>query len=186
MFLKITRSGPRQYLQLVEAFRDDAGKAKHRTLVTLGRLDQLTDSLDSVISGLLKVTGRPDFLNAPLPAVEFESARALGNVWALNELWESLGFGELRRVFRKTRHSIDVEALVRVMVFNRLCDPESKLGVLRWLETVAMPGIEVESITHQHLLRSMDALMDHQTEVDAVVAGLLRPLIDQVLTRVEN
>lgn len=182
MFLKITRSGPRQYLQLVEAFRDDAGKAKHRTLVTLGRLDQLTDSLDSVISGLLKVTGRPDFLNATLPPVEFESARALGNVWALNELWESLGFGELRRVFRKTRHSIDVEALIRVMVFNRLCDPDSKLGVLRWLETVAMPGIDAESITHQHLLRSMDALMDHQAEVDAVVAGLLRPLIDQELS----
>ena len=179
MFLKITRSGPRQYLQLVEAFRDDAGKAKHRTLVTLGRLDQITGNLDAVISGLLKVTGRPDFLNASLPPVEFESARALGNVWALNELWETLGFGELRRVFRKTRHTIDVEALIRVMVFNRLCDPESKLGVLRWLETVAMPGIEVESITHQHLLRSMDALMEHQADVDQVVAGLLRPLIDQ-------
>ena len=182
MFLKITRSGTRQYLQLVEAFRDEAGKARHRTLVTLGRLDQLTDSLDSVISGLLKVTGRPNFLDAALPAVEFESARALGNVWALNELWESLGFGELRRVFRKTRHSIDVEALIRVMVFNRLCDPESKLGVLRWLDTVAMPGVEMESITHQHLLRSMDALVDHQTEVDAVVANLLRPLIDQELS----
>ena len=182
MFLKITRSGPRQYLQLVEAFRDDAGKAKHRTLVTLGRLDQLTESLDSVISGLLKVTGRPDFLNAPSPDVEFESARALGNVWALNELWGSLGFGELRRVFKKTRHSIDIEALIRVMVFNRLCDPESKLGVLRWLDTVAMPGVEMESITHQHLLRSMDALVDHQTEVDAVVANLLRPLIDQELS----
>ena len=182
MFLKITRSGPRQYLQLVEAFRDDAGKAKHRTLVTLGRLDQITGDLDAVISGLLKVTGRPDFLNAPLPAVEFESARALGHVWVLNELWETLGFGELRRVFRKTRHAIDVEALIRVMVFNRLCDPESKLGVLRWLETVAMPGMDIESITHQHLLRSMDALMDHQTEVDHVVAGLLRPLIDQELS----
>ena len=182
MFLKITRSGTRQYLQLVEAFRDEAGKARHRTLVTLGRLDQLTDSLDSVISGLLKVTGRPNFLDAALPAVEFESARALGNVWALNELWESLGFGELRRVFRKTRHSIDVEALIRVMVFNRLCDPESKLGVLRWLDTVAMPGIEVETITHQHLLRSMDALVDHQADVDAVVANLLRPLIDQELS----
>ena len=182
MFLKITRSGPRQYLQLVEAFRDDAGKAKHRTLVTLGRLDQITGNLDAVISGLLKVTGRPDFLNTPLPAVEFESARALGNVWALNELWETLGFGELRRVFRRTRHAIDVEALIRVMVFNRLCDPESKLGVLRWLETVAMPSIDVESITHQHLLRSLDALMDHQADVDHVVAGLLRPLIDQELS----
>ena len=182
MFLKLTRSGPRQYLQLVEAFRDDAGKAKHRTLVTLGRLDQIADSLDSVISGLLKVTGRPDVLNADLPAVEFESARALGNVWALNELWQSLGFGELRRVFRRTRHDIDVEALLRVMVFNRLCDPESKLGVLRWLETVAMPDVDAASVSHQHLLRSMDALMDHQADVDAVVAGLLRPLIDQELS----
>ena len=182
MFLKLTRSGPRQYLQLVEAFRDDAGKAKHRTLVTLGRLDQIADSLDSVISGLLKVTGRPDVLNADLPAVEFESARALGNVWALNELWQSLGFGELRRVFRRTRHGIDVEALLRVMVFNRLCDPESKLGVLRWLETVAMPDVDAASVSHQHLLRSMDALMDHQADVDAVVAGLLRPLIDQELS----
>jgi hypothetical protein len=182
MFIKITRSGPRQYLQLVEAFRDDAGKAKHRTLVTLGRLDQITGDLDAVISGLLKVTGRPDFLNTPLPPVEFESARALGNVWALNELWETLGFGELRRIFRKTRHAIDVEALIRIMVFNRLCDPDSKLGVLRWLETVAMPGVDVESITHQHLLRSMDALIDHQADVDQVVAGLLRPLIDQDLS----
>jgi hypothetical protein len=182
MFLKITRSGPRQYLQLVEAFRDETGKAKHRTLVTLGRLDQLTNSLDSVISGLLKATGRPDVLNATLPAVEFESARALGNVWALTELWGSLGFGKLRRFFRKTRHSIDVEALIRVMVFNRLCDPESKLGVLRWRETVAMLGIDIESITHQHLLRSMDALMEHQDEVDRVVTRLLRPLIDQDLS----
>lgn len=182
MFIKITRSGPRQYLQLVEAFRDEAGKARHRTLVTLGRLDQLDGQLDSVISGLLKVTGRADVLNAPVPSIEFDSARALGDVWTLNELWKSLGFDGLRRVFRKTRHAIDVEALLRVMVFNRLCDPESKLGVLRWLETVAMPGMDTAAITHQHLLRAMDALEDHQSEVDAVVAGLLRPLIDQDLS----
>ena len=182
MFLKITRSGPRRYLQLVEAFRDEAGKARHRTLVTLGRLDQLDGQLDSVISGLLKATGRADVLNAPVPAIEFESARALGDVWTLNELWKSLGFDGLRRVFGKTRHAIDVEALLRVMVFNRLCDPESKLGVLRWLETVAMPGMDTATITHQHLLRAMDALEDHQGEVDAVVAGLLRPLIDQDLS----
>jgi transposase len=100
----------------------------------------------------------------------------------LTELWRELGFAELRRVFRKTRHSIDVETLIRIKVFNRLCDPDSKLGVLRWLETVALPEVEVAEITHQHLLRSMDALMDHQDEVDAVVAGLLRPLLDQDLS----
>jgi len=183
MFVKITRSGPRKYLQLVEAYRDDSGKAKHRTLATLGRLDQVAGDLDSVIAGLLKVTGRsPELLTPTVPSIEFETARALGDVWALSELWETLGFGELRRVFKKPRHTTDVEALIRVMVFNRLCDPDSKLGVLRWLETIAMPGVATEAITHQQLLRSMDALMEHQEAVDAVVAGLLRPQIDQNLS----
>ena len=51
-----------------------------------------------------------------------------------------------------------------------------------WLETAGMPGIEGESITHQQLLRSMDALMDHQGDVDDCVAHLLRPLIDEDLS----
>jgi hypothetical protein len=49
-------------------------------------------------------------------------------VWALTELWKELGFSDLRRVFKRTRHTIDVEALIRIMVLNRLCDPDSKLG----------------------------------------------------------
>jgi transposase len=183
MHVKITTFGSRRYVQLVESYRDDSGRVKKRTVATLGRLDQVGGELDSVIIGLLKVVGRnPVDMATPEPSVSFESARALGDVWMLTELWKELGFGELRRVFRKTRHTTDVEALIRVMVLNRLCDPDSKLGVLRWLETVALPEIEVAEITHQQLLRSMDALMDHQTEVDAVVAGLLRPLLDQDLS----
>jgi transposase len=183
MFVKITTSGPRRYIQLVESYRDAAGRVKKRTVATLGRLDQIGGELDAVINGLLKVSGRPPLGDAPAaPAVRFDSARALGDVWALTELWRELGFGELRRVFRRTRHSIDVEALVRVMVLNRLCDPDSKLGVLRWLQTVAMPGLDAKAITHQQLLRSMDALVDHHEAVDRVVAGLLRPMIDQDLS----
>jgi hypothetical protein len=92
--------------------------------------------------------------------VSFEDARDFGDVWALTELWISLGFDRLRGVFRRTRHAIDVQALIRIMVFNRLCDPDSKLGVLRWLQTVTLPGVALESIDHQHLLRAMDALVE--------------------------
>ncbi|HXH02407.1 MAG TPA: IS1634 family transposase [Candidatus Competibacteraceae bacterium] len=183
MFVKITTSGGRRYVQLVESYRDDAGRVKKRTVATLGRLDQIGGELDSVINGLLKVSGREPRGERPAtPSVAFESARALGDVWALTELWKELGFGALRRVFRRTRHTTDVEALIRVMVLNRLCDPDSKLGVLRWLETVALPELDVKTITHQRLLRSMDALMDHQAAVDAVMTGLLRPLVDQDLS----
>jgi transposase len=168
-------------VQLVESFRNEEGKVKKRTIATLGRLDQVDGALESVISGLLKLTGKEPSSTQP-PSVTFESARSLGDVWALQELWSTLGFSELARTFRKTRHTINVEALIRVMVFNRLCDPESKLGVLRWLETVAFPDLAVGKVTHDHLLRSMDALVDHRESVDRVVAGLLRPLIDQDLS----
>lgn len=181
MFVKVTTSGSRRYVQLVEAYRDDSGRPKQRTVATLGRLDQLGPELESVISGLLRVTGRSLPEPAAPPAMTFESARALGDVWALTELWNELGFGQLRQTFRRTRHSIDVEALLRVMVLNRLCDPDSKLGVLRWLETVSLPGIVVEEIEHQHLLRAMDALIEHRGAVDEVVSALLRPLLDQEL-----
>jgi transposase len=189
MFVKVTTSGPRRYVQLVESYRDDAGRVKKRTVATLGRLDQLTGELDSVIDGLLKVAGREPVVVPSITTsagatagVSFESARALGNVWTLTEIWKELGFSDLRRVFRRTRHTIDVEALIRIMVLNRLCDPDSKLGVLRWLQTVALPDIDLKALTHQHLLRSMDALMDQQDAVDDVVAKLLRPLVDQDLS----
>ena len=181
MFVKLTHSGPRSYVQLVEAYRDDAGRPKQRTVVTLGRLDQLDAGLDSVISGLLRVTGKSAPSAASAPTINFESARDFGDVWALTELWTSLGFDRLKRVFRRTRHTIDVEALVRIMVFNRLCDPESKLGVLRWVQTVTLPGTFDGAIEHQHLLRAMDAMVEHQDEVEVVLASLLRPLVDQDL-----
>ncbi|MBP0628117.1 IS1634 family transposase [Cupriavidus sp. AcVe19-1a] len=182
MFVKVTSSGSRRYVQLVESYRDDNGQPKQRTVATLGRLDQLGDSMEGVINGLLRVTGRPALEAAAEPEVTFESARAFGDVWALSELWQELGFDGMRSVFRRTRHAIDVEALVRIMVFNRLCDPESKLGVLRWLETIGLPGLSIDAVDHQHLLRAMDALVSHQAEVDAVLAGLLRPLVDQTLS----
>jgi transposase len=185
MYVKVTTSGPRRYVQLIESFRGDDGRVKKRTVATLGRADQLSGELDSVIEGLLKVAGREPAKLVPAisaSSLTFESARALGNVWTLTEIWKELGFSDLRRVFRRTRHTIDVEALIRIMVLNRLCDPDSKLGVLRWLQTVALPDIEVKAVTHQQLLRSMDALMDNQDAVDGVVAGLLRPLVDRDLS----
>ena len=187
MFIKVTRRGPNHYVQLVEAYRDPAGKPKQRTLATLGRLDQLNTELNSVISGLQRVTGQvPNALSSPAspPSLSFDAARDFGDVYTLTELWNALGFDGLRRVFRHTRHSIDVEALIRIMVFNRLCDPQSKLGVLRWLQTVALPGTSLDSIDHRHLLSAMDALVDHKAEVDNVMASLLRPLVDQDLAMV--
>jgi transposase len=183
MFIKLTRSGGHSYAQLVESFRNEEGKPRQRTVATIGRIDDAGGAVDALLNGLLRAKGMPSS-TADTPQVAFESALALGDVWALDQLWKEIGFDRLAAVFRKARYTTPIEHAVRVMVFNRLCDPESKLGVLRWLETVSLPEVDTTSLTHQHLLRSMDALMDHQKAVDEVVAGLLRPLIDQDLSLV--
>lgn len=82
-------------------------------------------------------------------------------------------------MFGRTRRTTDVEALIRLMVLNRLCDPESELGVLRWVQAVALPNF---GPMHQQLLRSFEALMHHKDEVAAVAVGLLRRLIDLSLS----
>jgi len=41
MYTKITRSGGRQYLQLVEGYRNEQGKVRHRVVANLGRLEDL-------------------------------------------------------------------------------------------------------------------------------------------------
>lgn len=79
MHVKITTSGPRRYVQVVESLRDDDGRIRKRTVATLGRLDQVGDSLDAVINGLLKATGRTSVLGDSATAdVRFDSARVLG------------------------------------------------------------------------------------------------------------
>jgi len=187
MFVKLTKSGPRRYIQLVEAYRDEDGRARQRTVASLGRLESIDQHFESVVRGLERVTGRQrsaeKAANAGIADTEivFEPARHLGDVWSLTSIWNELGFDRLTRVFRSGKRHLDVEGLLRIMVFNRLCDPESKLGILRWLETVALPDLETDAVAHQHLLRAMDALIEQRDAVDDVVSGLLRPLIDQEL-----
>ena len=182
MYVKVTSSGPRRYVQLVEAFRDDSGRTRQRLVATLGRLEAVeAGGTDALLNGLLRVSGKPT-LDEGTGETEFASARSVGDTWLLTSLWKELGFADaFRRVLRNKR-SFDAEHLLRTMVFNRLCDPESKLGLLRWLEGVVMPDVDTGAITHQHLLRTMDTLCDCGEVLDEVLVTLLRPLIDQDLS----
>ena len=178
MYTRITKSGPRQYLQLVKGYRDAQGKAKQKVVANLGRIDTLeADDMEALIKGLQRAVGRPDSVpDAP----RFETARAFGDVWMLHQLWQELG---LSRALRSSRRQFDAEALIRAMVFNRLSAPSSKLGMLEWLrEDTTIPELDTDALHHEQLLRAMDTLMDHHEAVERAVAQQLRPLIDTELS----
>lgn len=187
MYIKVTRSGSRQYLQMVEAYRDpDTGKPKQRHIATLGRLDTLSEAdLDGLINGLLKITDRPNLetlsqgINAS--TIRFETALQLGNVWGLSQLWHQLKLGRaIKTSVQGRRYRIDVAYLVQLMVMNRLCDPCSKLGVLRWCETVYLSPRRRRP-THQHLLRALDALIGCKDQLEQRLATTLLPQFSDAL-----
>jgi hypothetical protein len=181
MFIKVTQSGQRRYAQLVESFRNADGKPRQRTVCTLGRLED-GGEVDTLIASLQRARGIAP-VPSPLEGLRFIGSRHAGDVWALSELWRSLGFDDLASAWRRSKTEVDVLGCLRLMVFNRLCDPGSKLGVLRWLDTVALPvGVAKSLPEHQHLLRAMDVLDEYSDTLGDRLATLMRPLIDQDLS----
>ena len=181
MFIRSSRSNGRRYLRLVEGYRDEQGRTRHRQIAQLGRADEpaTQEKIQSLIQNLQRHAGMEE---VEPDGVHFDPARTLGPTWLLTEIWQELGFDrELRRVFRSSYREFDLEAIIRVLVFNRLCDPSSKLGVLRWLDRVHLPGVDTRGIHHEQLLRAMDALIEQREAAESTAARLLKPLLDQEL-----
>jgi hypothetical protein len=152
-------------------------------IATLGRPEAVqAGETNPLIDGLLRASGQPTLAEGT-GRVEFAPAHSVGDTWLLTALWQELGFGEaFRRRLRRAHPSFDAERRLRVRVFNRLCDPESKLGILRWLEGALVPGVVPETVTHPRLLRTMDTLVEPGDELETRRAGLLRPRLDRDLS----
>jgi hypothetical protein len=178
--IKVTQSGNRRYAQLVESFRNEEGKPRQRTVCTLGRFEA-GGEVDTLIASLQRARGLAPAASA-LDGLRFTDCRNAGDIWALSELWRSLGFDALATSWRRSKTEVDVLTCLRLMVFNRLFDPGNKLGVLRWLEAVALPAGSGVVSEHQHLLRAMDVLDEHSEKLGDRLATLMRPLIDQDLS----
>jgi len=93
----------------------------------------------------------------------------LGTVLAIEALWEKAGLKKtLLDLARDNRMPPLYERALFAMVANRLCAPESKLGVWdRWLETVYLPSCE--GLKLRHMYAAMDLLHDHAPEVEKTV-----------------
>jgi transposase len=90
----------------------------------------------------------------------------LGCVLAIEALWERLGIGkELRDICKAKKIKVPYERALLAMVANRLCEPESKLGVWdRWLSKVYLPSCE--SLKLEQMYEAMDLLYDHRQKIE--------------------
>ena len=89
----------------------------------------------------------------------------LGTLVVIEALWERLGIGRtLREVAQRSGCQVPYERALLAMTANRLCEPESKLGVWdRWLEKVYLPSCQELKLAH--IYEAMDMLQAHSQQV---------------------
>lgn len=91
---------------------------------------------------------------------------ALGCVLVIEALWKRLGIDkELRDICKAKKIKVPYERALLAMVANRLCEPESKLGVWdRWLSKVYLPSCD--SLKLEQMYEAMDLVYDHRQQSD--------------------
>jgi len=186
MYLRTTRRKNKdgsivEYYQLAHNERHpDTRKPVARIIHSFGRADQLDrDQLVRLCNSIARVCGLKVFdplndsedkqPNDPLGLsddVKLVRTVAFGCVLVIEALWERLGIGkELRDICKAKKIKVPYERALLAMVANRLCEPESKLGVWdRWLSKVYLPSCE--SLKLEQMYEAMDLLYDHRQLIE--------------------
>ncbi|MCP4600772.1 MAG: IS1634 family transposase [Proteobacteria bacterium] len=173
------------YFQLAHNSRDPyTNNSVPKIIHNFGRADQLDrDALKRLCVSIARVcnveiidtekdliTSDWDGTNVDLPQdVTLVRTVELGPISVIESLWEECGIGAvLRAAAKKKRCKIPYERALLAMTANRLCEPESKLGVWeRWNEKVFFPC--ASELKLDHMYEAMDLLHASSARVEEEV-----------------
>ncbi len=168
MFVRVKKSGPRRYLQVVES-RWENGTSRQRVIATLGRLDKLQarGEVDGLMRGLSRFADKvqlvDDFAAGRLEAL---SVRRIGPAVVFERLWKETGIAAaLRRLLQTRRFEFPLERAVFLSVLNRLFAPGSDRQAERWHRDYRIEG--VADVELHHLYRAMGWLGEQRREIEA-------------------
>jgi hypothetical protein len=122
----------------------------------------VTDPMDKMRLEETLPAGLPDDLT-------IGKTRALGCPFVIEALWERLGLKKtLSDIVNTQGLRVPYERALLAMTANRLCEPESKLGVWdRWLSKVYLPSCE--GLKLKHMYEAMDVFHAHAAEIEKAV-----------------
>jgi transposase len=156
MFFRVKKSGPRQYLQIVENSRQH-GRVRQRVLTTLGRLDELRRSgqLDGLLASGARFAEHVLLLtahrNGQVPVV---TSHCIGPTLIFERLWEETGCQQvLNDLLRQRCFDFSVERAVFLTVLHRLCATGSDRAGQRWKEDYSIAG--ADELELHHMYRAM-------------------------------
>ena len=184
MFARIKKTGPYEYLQIVEN-RREGKKTLQRVIATVGRLDRLRQQgeIEPLVRSLsrfsekvlLVLSGQSDDLHA--------TAKKIGPALIFERLWKELGMGQvLRELLSQRKFEFDVERAVFLSVLHRLFVSGSDRSCDKWHRDYVLQG--VEGLSLHHLYRAMAFLgeeLDDQRDRTPFSPRCTKDLVEEAL-----
>jgi hypothetical protein len=165
---KVRRSGREySYLQLVEGYRDDAGKVRHRVVANLGRKDALKDS-----GQLEALAGSFARLDPPMAGTR----RSVGPLLLVEHFLRDLGVKDTvdGALPRSARSILSVGEVVCALVASRLCSPSPLYDVAGWASGAAVHellGIPPALLNDDRLGRALETFAVYAEDLRSRVAA---------------
>jgi Domain of unknown function (DUF4277)/Transposase DDE domain len=171
MFLKTTtvRRGERryEYVQLVEGYRDESGRVRHRVVANLGRREALKDS-----GQLEALAGSFARLDPPLVGVRREVGPLLLAAHFIGEL--DLIATIDRALPARGRSQLSVGEVAAALIASRLCSPSPLYDVAGWASGAALHellGIPPALLNDDRLGRGLEALAVYAESLRGALAA---------------
>ncbi len=163
----VVRDGERYvYLRLVEAYRDESGRVRHRVLRTLGREDEL------------KASGQLEQLAASFARLDpppVGTRRHVGPLLLVGHYLRRLGLVDLvdDAVPMRGRAMLTHGEVIAALVANRLCAPAPLYDVAGWASSAAMAelfSVPAGLLNDDRLGRALEALAPAAEQVRGALA----------------
>ena len=171
MFVKETKvkRGERAYtyVQLVEGYRDEHGRVRHRVVANLGRKEELKAS-----GQLEKLAGAFARLDPPLAGTRREVGALLLAWHFLREL-DVAGVVD-RALPRSERSELSVGEVVCALIASRLCSPSPLYDIAGWASGAAVRelfGIPPQLLNDDRLGRALETFAVYAESVRGLLAA---------------
>jgi hypothetical protein len=155
------------YLQLVEGYRDESGKVRHRVVANLGRKDALKDS-----GQLEALAGSFARLDPPMAGTR----RSVGPLLVVEHFLRELDVKDTvdGALPRSARSVLSVGEVVCALIASRLCSPSPLYDVAGWASGAAVHellGIPPALLNDDRLGRALETFAVYSEQLRSTVAA---------------
>jgi hypothetical protein len=155
------------YLRLVQAYRDEHGRVRHRVLRTLGREDELKAS-----GQLEQLMGSFARLDPPLVGVRREVGPLVLAAHFMREL-DLIGVVD-RALPQRGRQQVSAGEVCAALIASRLCSPSPLYDIAGWASGTALQelvGIPPALLNDDRLGRALETFAVHAEAVRGALAA---------------